>query len=424
MKKKNGRKKGFVLAIIFLLLLVGVDYNLNGKDGVLVKEVKTFIEENIFALSGEESISSESSTTISEFVEASSIKEDSDNKEYSSNNEKSTNIEYSEKQLEVYFYDVGQADSILLIIDGKVMLVDTGNAGDAELSDKISNKINLTHELKRLGIEKIDILVATHPHEDHMGSLYKIIKMFEIGDLYINSLLPEEEWTGYYRRFVEALEEKNVHIVTPTTLSEEEIKGEIEEYNANLMAEYQEEIEKSENPKEIAEPELIKYSSNDYIRVADTIPFDDAVVTMLAPNSAEYSDTNDYSIVLMVEFDDVKLLLTGDAGIESEEEILEFAKKNNVDLNCDILKVGHHGSRTASTQEFISAVDPEYAVIMVAEENSYGLPDEDVLERLSNHGAVIYQTKDKGDIRLKINDGAYEFDFDYSHEVKQDGKQK
>ena len=87
-------------------------------------------------------------------------------------------------------------------------------------------------------------------------------------------------------------------------------------------------------------------------------------------------------------------------------------------MDCDILKVGHHGSRTASTEAFIEAVAPEYSVVMVAEDNSYGLPDEDVLERLENHGSIVYQTKDKGDIHLIIDDGSFEFDFAFSHEVK------
>jgi competence protein ComEC len=317
------------------------------------------------------------------------------------NKEGATSSSYTDSILTVYFFDVGQADSILLMTDDKVMLVDTGNAGDADTTVKVKDKINLSHELDRLGISKIDYLVATHPHEDHMGSMYKIIKLFDVKELYANKILPEHEWTNYYKRFVEALDASNTHLVTPTIYSDAELQDKINVYNRA-------------NPKD----EQLVFNSADYFRVGDTIPFGNASVTILAPNSESYSDTNDYSIVLLVEFEDVKLLLTGDAGKASEKEMIAFANANGIDLNVDILKVGHHGSRTANTQEFISMVDPEYAIIMVEEENSYGLPDEDVLERLEKQGAVIYMTQEYGDIKLTINDGAFEFDLSYAHEVK------
>ena len=310
---------------------------------------------------------------------------------------------YTESQLSIYFFDVGQADSILLMTDDKVMLIDTGNAGDADNSFKLQNKINLSHELNRLGITTIDYLIATHPHEDHMGSMYKIINLFDVKNLYANKILPEEEWTNYYRRFVTALESSNTHLITPTTYSDEELITRVDEYNSSVT---------NENDK-------IVFNPNDYFRVGDTIPFGNAIVTILGPNSENYSDTNDYSIVIMVEFEGVKILLTGDAGKIAENEIISYSNSVGLDLDADVLKVGHHGSRTANTEDFISLVKPEYAVIMVSEDNSYGLPDEDVIERLENHGATIYMTKDVGDILLVVDDGTYEFDLDFSHEEKE-----
>jgi len=334
------------------------------------------------------------------------------------NNKSNVASSYSDDSLEVYFFDVGQADAILLLTDSRAMLVDTGNAGDAELSDKIKDKINLTHELKRLGVEFIDVLVATHPHEDHMGSMYKIVKSFDIGDIYVTAY--DEKFTkNYYDRFWEAVQEKDVHVISPTTLSENEIKAKIEEYNAEVEKKLAEITESGEKISEEDLPQKITYNASDYIRLGDAFKFGNATVTMIAPASSEYSDTNDYSIVLMVEFEDVKLLLTGDSGKEAEEEMLEFAQKNGFNLDVDILKVSHHGSRTANTEAFITAVAPEYAVVMVEEGNSYGLPDEDVIERLQKHNANIYTTMEHGDIKLVINDGEYEFDFSYDHEVKE-----
>ena len=310
--------------------------------------------------------------------------------------------EYTPDSMEVYFFDVGQADSILLRTADKVMLVDTGNAGDADNSKKVLNKINLSHELDRLGIDTIDYLVATHPHEDHMGSMYKIINLFDVKELYSNKILPENEWAGYYKRFVEALENSNTHLITPTSYSDEELKKKVEQYN--LLA--------------LTDEEKITFNPADYCRVGDMIPFGNAKVTILGPNSEAYRDTNDYSIVLMVEFEGVKLILTGDAGTLAEREILLNSVRSGIDLNADILKVGHHGSRTASSEDFISTIKPDYAIIMVGEGNSYGLPDEDVIERLEKHGSTIYMTKDVGDIKLTINDGNYDFDLDFSHEEK------
>ena len=312
---------------------------------------------------------------------------------------------YGDSKLEVYFFDVGQADSILLITDNKAMLVDTGNAGDARQDTKIvKGNINLTYELSRLGISTIDILVATHPHEDHMGAMYKIINAFEIGDVYANPISESEDEPNYYKRFCIALEENDIHLISPTVLTEAQIIDKINEYNSAI-----------EN-----EDEKIIYNSADYIRVGDIITFGDAKITILAPNSAKYSDDNDYSIVLMVEFEGVKLMLTGDAGKRSETEILEYASKNGLDLDCDILKVAHHGSRTANTEAFITAVNPEYAIIMAEKGNKYGLPDEDVIERLEAHNTVVYQTMDVGDIKLVIDDGEYEFDLTYTHQEKEE----
>ena len=378
---KKGKKKttvSKVLSVILsILIIVGCVYFKVGDVDDLIPAIESFLNNDL------------------------TVEPTANPTEKPGNNEK-VDSSYGANSLEVYFFDVGQADAILLLTDEKAMLVDTGNAGDADLSDKVKDKINLTHELKRLGVDYIDILVATHPHEDHMGSMYKIVKAFDIGDIYVTAY--EEKFTkNYYDRFWEAVQEKDVHVISPTTLSEDEIKAKIEEYNADI-----------DN-----DSEKLTYNANDYIRLGDSFKFGDATVTMVAPASSEYSDVNDYSISLMVEFEGVKLLLTGDSGKEAEEETLEFAKKTGFDLDVDILKVSHHGSRTANTEAFIEAVAPEYAVVMVEEGNSYGLPDEDVFERLQKYNATIYTTMEYGDIKLVINDGTYNFDFSYDYEVKE-----
>lgn len=398
-KKNQTSLKKTIISLILVIILIGADYFVSTYSGEQGDTNPSIIEKIIEIINydfatNDTDASIDENNVFNTQTPIDGIDQASQTSGYTA---------FDDSKLEVYFYDVGQADCILLLTDGKAMLVDSGNAGDATLKKKTENKINVTYELDRLGVEKIDILVATHAHEDHMGSTYKIIKAFEIGDLYANAHTSEALEKGYYERFISALEEKNVHMISPTTLSEEEIIAKVNEYNASLAE----------------DEEKVVYDAKDYIRVGDEIEFGDAKVTMLAPSSAEYSDVNDTSIVLMVEFEGVKLLLTGDAGKESEEEMIKFANETGFDLDCDILKVGHHGSRTANTEEFITATKPEYAVIMVGEFSEYGLPDEDVIERLENHNATIYKTIDVGDIKLTVDNGEYEFDLTYAHEVKE-----
>lgn len=389
-KKRIGFAKKILTLFLAVLLVFLSEYNISLKDGGEDSWLEQ-IWENV------EELFKDSTDTGSYSQENTDVDTKNTQKDYQT---------YGDSKLEVYFFDVEQADSILLMTEDKVMLVDTGNAGDATPQNKlVEGNINLTYELNRLGIDYIDILVATHAHEDHMGSMYKIINTFDIGDLYANATVEEVQEKGFYKRFIKAVESKNLHWIAPTTLSEEQLIAKVEEYNSQL------------DDSEVGE---LVYNKEDYIRVGDKIAFGDANITILAPNSAEYSDINDTSIVLLVEFEGIKMLLTGDAGEVSEKEILAYANTHNIDLNCDILKVGHHGSRTASTEAFIAAVDPEYSIIMVEAGHAYGLPDEDVIERLESQGSTIFQTTNEGDIKLTIDDGEFYFDVTYEHKEKQD----
>lgn len=401
--KKSSLKKVFYLIIVIVLIIVAEHTIINNGDTAKTKQSILNIILEFFEIDIDLNENTASQDNEVKNAENEAFEDNNTSEKNNIDKIEAGNNSFDDSKLEIYFFDVGQADSILLLTDNKSMLIDTGNAGDAtEKNTLTKDNINLTYELKRLGIEFIDILVATHPHEDHMGSMYKIINAFDIGDLYANNFGKDEIDKRYYDKFEEAMIAKNVHLVAPTTLTEKEIKAKIQEYNATL------------SPEE----EKVVYDEKDYIRVGDIVNFGDAKLTLIAPNSAEYSDTNDYSLVFMLEFEGVKVLLTGDAGKESEEEMINYARNTGFDLDCDVLKVGHHGSRTANTEEFIAMVKPEYSVIMVEEGNSYGLPDEDVIERLERHGSKIYYTMNEGDIKLIIDDGEYKFDFSYQHEEK------
>lgn len=252
-----------------------------------------------------------------------------------------------EGKLEMHTIDVGQGDSILFLQGDKVMLVDCGPRAEGE---------TVVNYLEELGIEKIDILIGTHPHEDHMGGMAEVINEFEIGVLYTSDFQDEDVTTTYYMNFLEAVEEKN----------------------ANW------EIKKSE----------------------DEFTFGEADVTVLAPEKDEYDNANNYSMALMVSFGETDIMLTGDAEKQIEEEILDL----NYDIECEIFKAAHHGSDTSNTEEFLEEVNPEYVVISAGYENSYNHPMKSVMKRFKSLNATIYRTDESGSIVMTTDGTNIEFD--------------
>ncbi len=240
--------------------------------------------------------------------------------------------------LTVHVIDVGQADAIILQSDGHSVLVDAGNRADEEA---------LETYIDQLGIEQFDLAVGTHSHEDHIGSMAAVIKKYEIKEF----LMPDEKNnTKTYLRMQEALMEKAV----PVTL---------------------------------AQP-------------GQQFKIGEMTLTVLAPNGKNYEDRNNYSVVLMVEADGEKLLLTGDAETQSEHEMVA---KWGALLKANVLKVGHHGSGTSTTAQFLKFVSPERAVISVGEGNSYGHPDDLILNRLKQYGVgQIQRTDEDGTIVLYL----------------------
>lgn len=234
--------------------------------------------------------------------------------------------------LEVYFLDVGQADSILIREDGYNMLIDAGNNEDGQ---------GLVDYFNDLGIEKFDYVVATHPHEDHIGGMDDIINNFEID----NYLMPDVlTTTKTFEDVLDALEANKLSYETPTINS--------------------------------------KFNLGD--SVIDIIYVGD-----------DTSDLNDSSIVLKLTYGNNSFLFTGDATSNIEKEILDK------DIQSDVLKVAHHGSNYSSTLEFIKKVNPKYAVIEVGENNIYNHPSLTTLDKLNNINAKIYRTDKDGTIIFK-----------------------
>ena len=237
------------------------------------------------------------------------------------------------KEMKVHFIDVGQADSIFIELpDGKNMLIDAGNNADGAF---------VARYLSDRGVTRINYLIGTHPHADHIGGLDTIINEFDI----VNVLMPKVSYnTKTYEDVLKAVKNKGLRIISP------------------VAGEYCVEV------------------SNYKIEV-------------LAPCEAEYEDINNYSIVVKITIGERSFLFCGDAEALSEEQMLE-----RFDIGADVVKLGHHGSATSSSEAFLDAVNPEYAVIMCGADNDYGHPHEQTLDRLAKRGIGLYRTDINGTI--------------------------
>jgi len=202
--------------------------------------------------------------------------------------------------------------------------------------------------LRDAGIRRIAYVVATHPHADHIGGLIDVLREFEVGTI----IMPRvAHATLTFERFIEAIEENGAPVREPV--------------------------------------------------VGDVIDVGGATFTIIAPNSSGYANLNDYSVSMLMSYGAITFLFTGDAEATSEAEMLAGSR----DLSARVLHVGHHGSRTSTTQPFLNAVSPEIAVISVGANNRFGHPHREVVNRLEAAGVAILRTDLDGTIVIST-DGA------------------
>ena len=235
----------------------------------------------------------------------------------------------------IHFIDVGQADAALVECDGHYMLIDGGNKADSNVIYSV---------LKKAGVSKLDIVVGTHAHEDHIGGLPGAYNYCS-ADL---TLCPVKNYdSNAFEDFVKYANQKGSGITVPS--------------------------------------------------VGDTYALGSSSVKILGINGG--SDPNNTSIVLRIDYGETSFIFTGDAEREAEQVLLN----SGVNLAATVLKVGHHGSDTSTTYPFLREIMPQYAVISVGTGNSYGHPTEDTLSRLRDADVAVFRTDLQGDVFCSSN---------------------
>lgn len=234
----------------------------------------------------------------------------------------------------VDYIDVGQADSILIRNDNHSMLIDAGNNEDGK---------DVLNFIKEKGITKLDYVIGTHPHEDHIGGLDDVINSdLEIENIFMPKISTN---TKTFEDVLDAISNKGLTVKAP--------------------------------------------------KKADTFEIGKVKCTVMTDSILDQDNLNLSSIIIRLEYGENSFLFMGDAEEENEQQI-NWPK-------TDVLKVGHHGSNTSSSEKFIQEVQPKYSIIMVGKDNSYKLPKQETIEKLNNIGSKIYRTDENGTIEIISN---------------------
>lgn len=264
----------------------------------------------------------------------------------------------SEDELQIHIIDVGQAESILIVQNGFTMLVDSGDnfTGD-----------DVVRYIKNLGIDKIDIFLITHFHRDHAGGAHKIISSLDVKKIVCHKFSD-----------LSTMQERFWYIDMSISRSIRETFGSMSIFMESAC-------------------------ENNKLKNFDV---GDAKVYTLSQNN-DAVNVNNKSIVFKLVYGDFSMLFMADAESEVEKELLE----EDADLSADVLKIGHHGSKTSTTDEFLDMVNPKYAVVSCGNGNDYNHPYGAVTKRFEDKNIPLYRTDELGDIVITVkDDGEIVFD--------------
>ena len=238
--------------------------------------------------------------------------------------------------INVHYIDVGQGDSTLIVCGGKTLLIDAGENGHEQ---QVINYLN------SVGVRKLDYIVATHQHSDHIGGIPEVLENFDADNLIMPRLTEAQTPTNStYTAFLKAIKNSQTKVIASKVGAEYTLGG--------------------------------------------------ATFEILGPVTNDAEDINSMSVVFKVTYGENTFLFTGDAETDEEKEVVD----TGADLDCDVYHAGHHGSYTSSSKEFLSAVSPEICIISCGADNDYGHPHDAALKRIKKHTQDIYRTDICGSI--------------------------
>lgn len=268
--------------------------------------------------------------------------------DYKQNQQQTANVN---GVLYVHMIDCGQADSFLFEYEGEYALIDCGTKSTGR---------DVVEYLKKQNVNKLKFVIGTHPHDDHMGGMKTVIENFETELIYMPETKDGLVTSDWYISLLQEIKKDNISV---------------------------------ENP-----------SVNDKYYLGDAV-FN--VVEQLTPEEAG-NNINDYSTVVKVSFGEMDLLMTGDAEKKVESKIMQ--SHNN--LECEILKLGHHGSDTSTSDKFLDEVNPQYGLISCGVDNKYNHPCESTMQKLKDRDIQVYRTDEVGDVVVSITSDEISFDKD------------
>ncbi|PWW93775.1 ComEC/Rec2 family competence protein [Clostridium perfringens] len=241
-----------------------------------------------------------------------------------------------DSELMISYMDVGQGDAAYIKVNGNDILIDAGPR---------SNSKELLEQLKAKNIDDFELVIATHPHEDHIGGMVDVFKEYEVKAFYSPKIT---HTTKTYENLVKAVKDEG--------LKTKELKGGM------------------------------------VIDLGEGAKFE-----VFTPQKSEYEELNDYSPIMKLSFGDTSYLFTGDAEKLAEEEALA---KYKTSLDSDVIKFGHHGSSSSSSNAFIEAVSPKYGITSCAKDNKYGHPHRETLDIIKKYNIKTFRTDTDGEIIL------------------------